>query len=178
MDITSAQRDMRTSYAGGAPGVLVSGLVWLAAGIVWASMDVEQGFVALFIGGMAIFPVSTLIARTAFRAPKTAADNPLNRLALESTFVLMAGILIGYVLLIRLPEMAIPAVSVVMGARYFIFASVYGRMLFWGLAGAICAFGTLALLGLSPPFWNLAIVIGVVELVFGMALLWLQRVSS
>lgn len=171
MDIAAAQHDMRTSYAGGAPGVLVSGLVWLIAGFVWASKGIAPGFLALFIGGMAIFPVSTLLARTLMKAPKTAADNPLNRLAMESTFVLMAGILIGYVLLIRQPELAIPAVSVVMGARYFVFASVYGRMIFWPLAGAICAVGTLTLLGLKLPLGNLALVVGAIEIVFGALLL-------
>lgn len=171
MDIATAQKEMRAAYAGGAPGVLVSGLVWLIAGAVWASKGVAPGFLALFIGGMAIFPVSTLIARKMMGAPKIGEANALNRLALESTFVLMAGILIGYVLLIRLPDLAIPAVSVVMGARYFIFASVYGRMTFWPLAGAICAVGSLALLGLKLPVVNLALIVGMIEVIFGLLLL-------
>lgn len=171
MDITRAQHDMRASYANGAPGVLISGLAWLIAGYVWTRAGVGPAFFALFIGGMAIFPVSTLLARTVMKAPKTTPNNPLNRLAVESTFVLMAGILIGYVLLVREPEMAIPAVSIVMGARYFIFASVYGRMIFWPLAAAICAVGTLALLGLKWPFGNIALAVGTIEMIFGALLL-------
>lgn len=172
MDMATAQKEMRAAYADGAPGVLVSGMVWLIAGYVWASKGIAPGFLALFVGGMAIFPVSTLLARTVLKAPKTAADNPLNRLALESTFVLMAGILIGYVLLIRQPELAIPAVSVVMGARYFIFASVYGRMTYWPLAGAICAVGSLALLGLDFLPGNVAFHVGIIEILFGV---WFLR---
>lgn len=167
MDIAFAQKEMRTGYAGGAPGVLVSGLVWLVAGYVWASKGIAPAFLALFIGGMAIFPVSTLIARKMMGAPKIGEANPLNRLALESTFVLMAGILIGYVLLVKQPELAIPAVSLVMGARYFVFASVYGRMIFWPLAGVICAVGSLALLGLTVLPGNVAFHVGSVEILFG-----------
>lgn len=171
MNIETAQQEMRAGYAGGAPGVLVSGLVWLIAGAVWANQGVVSGFIALFIGGMAIFPVSTLIARKMMGAPKVGEANALNRLALESTFTLMAGILIGYVLLVRQPDLAIPAISVVMGARYFVFASVYGRMIFWPLAGMICAAGTIALLGLKLPIGNLALIVGAIEIVFGLLLL-------
>lgn len=171
MDIAAAQQDMRKAYAEGAPGVLVSGLVWIIAGYVWATAGVERGFVALFLGGLAIFPLSTLIARKMMGAPKIGEANALNRLGLECTFVLMAGILIGYVLLVRQPALAIPAVSVVMGARYFTFATVYGRMIFWPLAGAICAVGTVALLGLTLPLGNLAFYVGAIELLFGALLL-------
>ena len=127
--------------------------------------NVMLRFLVLFAGGVLIFPVSTLLARVVFKAPRTDPANPLNRLALESTFVLMAGILIGYVLLVRSPAMAIPAISVVMGARYFTFRTIYGKAHYWALAAAICTLGTLALLGMALPLGNLALQVGVVEVV-------------
>ncbi len=177
MDIASAQLDMNRAYAGGAPGVFVSGVVWLATGLSWAMSGIPLAFAVMFVGGMAIFPLSTLIARTLLRAPQVQAGNQLNRLGLESTFSLMAGILIGYVLLVRDPQLAIPAVSVVMGARYFSFRTIYGQPLYWLFAGAICAVGTVSLLGLVFPLGNLALAIGAIELILS-ALLFTKRPAA
>lgn len=172
MNIDEAQRGISRAYVGGAPGVLVSGLVWLVAGLVWSRAGAADAFHALFVGGMAIFPVSTLVARFALRAPAVDPANPLNRLGLESTFVLLAGVLVGYVMLRVKPELAIPTVSVVMGARYFAFRTVYGQVLYWALAGAICLVGTLAVFGRLLPVGNLAVQVAVIEVGLGLVLLW------
>ena len=100
MEFGAAQRDMVAANYRGAPGVLVSGIVWLIAAGVWASAGFKLRFAALFVGGMLIMPLSLVIAR-ALNAPKLATANPLTRLALESTFLLFAGILIAYSLLGR-----------------------------------------------------------------------------
>ncbi len=166
MDMIAAQQDMRTAYVRGAPGVLVSGLVWLAAGLVWLNTGVPMGFAVLFVGGMAIVPVSLLIARAGLRAPKPAKGNPLERLGLESTLFLFAGIFIAYGLLGTLPAAVFPVMAIVIGARYFVFRSVYGELLYWALGAALVAAGVAAtVLG---PVWpgNLALVVGAIECVF------------
>lgn len=157
---------MNRAYAGGGLGVVVSGLVWLASAVIWAQMGLSAGFAALFIGGVGIFPLSTALARMLGCPPPDRA-NPLNRLALESTFALMAGILIAWVLLARQPALAIPAFAVIMGTRYFTFRTVYGVAGFWVLGGAIAAPGTLALLGRALPLGNLAAQVAAVELALG-----------
>lgn len=63
MQFDVAQREIAAANIGGAPGVLVSGLVWLVSGLIWLRVDVGTAFAALFVGGMLIVPASLLIAR-------------------------------------------------------------------------------------------------------------------
>ena len=63
MDLKAAQCGMRTDNVAGAPGVLVSGIVWVVAGLVWLRLDVTRAFAVLFFGGMAIMPSALFIAR-------------------------------------------------------------------------------------------------------------------
>lgn len=113
MDLKTAQNDMANAYVNGAPGVAVSGLAWIVAGLVWMRAGIQTGFTALFIGGMLIVPLSLVAARLLFRAPKPAKDNPLERLALESTFTLFAGIVIAYGLLQVAPAAAFPIMAII-----------------------------------------------------------------
>ncbi len=56
MTIEEAQGDMRQSYLNGGPGMMVSGVVWLAAGIV-ALVNTELiSVLVFFLGGMLIHP--------------------------------------------------------------------------------------------------------------------------
>lgn len=157
---------MAAAHVRGAPGVLVSGVVWLVAGGVWASQGVVAGFSGLFVGGILIFPLSLLISRLFFRAPKTSPGNPLERLALESTFMLFAGILFAYCFLRVAPDLAFPAMAVAIGVRYFVFRSIYGSPVYWALGGALAIAGGLGLFGLVNLPVNLALVVGAVEVVF------------
>ena len=56
MDFSAAQQDMRSAYVNGGVGVLVSGLVWVVAGLVTQNLGLQYGMAALFFGGMAIHP--------------------------------------------------------------------------------------------------------------------------
>jgi hypothetical protein len=170
MQFTTAQQEMVAAHVRGAPGVLVSGLVWLIAGWLWARYGVVDGFYALFIGGMLIFPGSLLISRVLFRAPKASPGNPLERLGLESTFILFAGILLAYCFLRVAPDLAFPAMAVAIGARYFVFRTIYGNPIFWVLGGAIAVVGGLvALAHLTLPV-NLALVVGAIEVSFSVVI--------
>ena len=55
LTIRAAQADMRNAYLDGAPGVLVSGLVWLTASVVAALGSEKASVLALLFGGAAIF---------------------------------------------------------------------------------------------------------------------------
>ena len=177
IDIEQAQLNMRAGYVAGAPGVLVSGLVWLAAGIGWAGQGARLAFTVLFLGGMLIFPLSAVISRFAFRAPAVAKDNPLNRLGLESTMPLFAGLLIAYVLLPISPPLAIALFAVTVGARYFGFATLYGDRGFWVLGSAIALVGAAFALGWIRGGLNVAMCVGIVEIGFTGLLLvrWRRR---
>ena len=170
--LAAAQNDLAHAYAGGAPGVLVSGLVWLIAGTVWQLHGTTAAFAALFFGGMAIHPLGVLIERTAFKAPKTAIGRPLETLAIEATIPLFVGVLIAWVLLVRAPDLAIPVFAAIVGARYFLFRTMYGEIAYWALGGAILLVAALALFGIGLPL-NLGFLVGIIELIA--AALILQR---
>ena len=175
MQIAAAQSDMTRAHAYGAPGVFVSGAVWLIAGVLWDRQDVVAGFYALFVGGMLIFPVSLLISRAVFRAPRTTPGNPLERLALESTFILFSGILLAYCFLRIAPELAFPAMAVSIGVRYLVFRTIYGSPVWWVLGGALAIIGTLAALAVVTLPVNLALIVGAVEIVMSAAILLLGK---
>lgn len=177
MNIATAQADFGRAYAGGAAGVLVSGLVWLIAGLVWQTAGLERAFVVLFIGGMAIHPLATLLTRFGLRCPPVNPTNPLTRLALESTIALFVGIAIAFVLLMREPALAIPAFAGIVGARYFVFRTLFGTALFWVLGGAMAWVGVAALFGWVVPLGNMALHIGVIEVLFA-AVLFARRRQS
>src|SRR5690242_1544759 len=85
MTLADAQADMRRGYFSGAPGMLTSAAVWLAAGIVALQLLPERALWTLFIGAAFIHPVSSLLARLLGRPGKHAKANPLASLAFATT---------------------------------------------------------------------------------------------
>lgn len=165
ISLAQAQGALREAYAGGGPGVLVSGLAWLAAGLAGLAWTDRAAFLTLVVGGQLIMPVSVLIARQIFKAPKLARGNPMERLAVESTFILFVGLGLGYFFYIHSPALALPVVAAVMGSRYLVFQTVYGDALYWVLAGAIVVLALAFLFLGSPLATNVALGVAAVEIV-------------
>lgn len=178
MQFATAQQEMVSAHVRGAPGVLVSGLIWLVSGWVWQGYGVANGFYALFFGGILIFPISLVISRALFRAPKASPGNPLERLALESTFILFAGMLLAYCFLRVAPELTFPAMAVAIGVRYFIFRTIYGNPVFWVLGAAIAGLGgVVAWSHLTLPV-NLALIVGAIEVGFALVIYLLGSIRK
>lgn len=175
MDFEAAQHDVAGAHIGGAPGVFVSGIVWLIAGIVWMRLGVVAAFTALSVGGMLIVPASLAIERVVFKASRAPAGNPLERLGLESAIVLFGGILIGFVLLKVASDIAIPALAISIGTRYFAFRTLYNEPFFWILGAAVAAAGAVAALRLIAWPGNLALTVGAIEIGFAALLLARRR---
>ena len=91
MNFDLAQKDMNTAYFGGGAGVLVSGLIWCLAGITALLYSAQSSMLVLFFGGMLIHPLALLLAKLLKRSAKHQPDNPLGKLALESTIILFVG---------------------------------------------------------------------------------------
>jgi hypothetical protein len=179
MDIGSAQKDIDRAYVAGAPAVLVSGLVWITAGLFLARSGTATGFAALFIGGVLIVPLALAIAKLGFRAGPITRGNPLDRLGLESTAMLFAGICLAYALLRAAPALVFPAMAISIGARYFVFRTIYDEPVYWLLGGLLAALGIAAILGLPIP-GNIALAAGSVEVIFAIILLmrWRGRAAA
>ena len=157
MTTADAQREMRTAYYGGAPGMFTSATVWLIAGIVAAFMTQERAIWTLFIGGMFIHPVSVLLTKVIGQSGKHNTSNPLGSLAMATTFWMILMMPLAYVASRLRIEWFFPAMLCIIGGRYLTFATLYGTRIYWfcgaalaiaggamGLATALPAIGALA----------------------------------
>ncbi len=145
------QREMRYAYYDGAPGVMVSGLVWVVATVVCWQMGVEQGVWTLLIGGVLIYPMGVLATKALGRPGTTDTSNALNPLAMASTIWLLLCCAMAYGLFLLKPALFFPAMLGTIGSRYLVFASVYGRAAYWVLGATLLAAAFLAFfLALAP----------------------------
>jgi len=165
MDFVDAQKDMRLAYLGGSTGVLASGLVWLASGLTGLLLSPVAAIIALFIGGTFIYPLSVLFSKLLSAAGKHKADNPLGPLALETLPILFGGLLIAFYVAQLHPNVFFPIMLLTIGARYFVFQSLYGIKEYWFLGAALIAAGVLCTV-LDLPFITGAFVGGVLEVLF------------
>jgi hypothetical protein len=149
---TQAQQDqMRHAYYDGAPGILVSGIIWLAAAGVCYLVGVNKAVWTLLIGGALIHPMSMLVTKAMGRPAKTDQANALNVLAAASTIWLIVCCAMAYGLFLLKPVLFFPALMASIGSRYLIFASVFGRSMFWALGASLIVAANLCLFaGLTP----------------------------
>lgn len=162
---TQAQADMRDGYFNGAPGVLVSGVVWLIAGVVAVMAQPRIAVWALLAGGMVIHPLSLAVGKLLGRRGAHAADNPLGVLAGEGTVWLLAGIAVAFVVSVLRLDWFFPAMLLTIGGRYLTFQTLYGLRLYWALGGALGLLGVAMAMAQVPPPLSL-FAGGAVELVF------------
>jgi hypothetical protein len=173
-DLGAAQRDMRTSYLYGAPGMLASALDWAVAGCV-ATWDTPQHAVwALFIGGVFIHPVGSLFARLLGAPGKHTAGNPLASLAMATTIWMIMMLALAYgVSLLRI-ELFFPAMLFVIGGRYLCLATLYDTRLYW-LCGAALALAGYGLAELNAPIALGGFSGAAIEAVFALLLFAMAR---
>lgn len=172
MHIVEAQRDMRRAEAGGGPGVFVSGLVWLVAALVESSRGVHAGFAALFIGGMLIFPVATILVRFVFRREGESPGNPIGRAVLESTIAMLGGLLPAYLFLKFEPAYVLPLAAIAVGTHYFAFRTAYGDIRFWILGAVIAGLGVIGIFAPATLPVGMAFLVALAEFVCAAILIW------
>ncbi len=159
------QSEMRHACYDGAPGILVSGLVWIAAALVCFEFGVNKAVWTLLIGGALIYPMGMIVTKVLGRPAMVGKTNALNQLAMASTIWLILCCAMSYGLYLLKPELFFPAMMATIGSRYLVFASVFGRAIYWVLGGILIIAANLAFFsGLAPVF--AAGLGGVIELVF------------
>lgn len=169
MLISEAQQDLRRAYVGGGPGVLTSGVVWVAAAWTQHAHGIGAGFVVLFLGGMLIFPLSKLACRFAFRRANESAGNPFGMTVLEGTIAMIGGLFAAWLFIGPKPELVFPLAAIAVGTHYFVFKTVYGDRSFWLLAAIVTAIGVADIYA-APLRGTTALLVAITELVFGAAL--------
>ena len=145
------QTEMRHAHFNGAPGILVSGLVWITAALVCHLVGIMQGVWALLIGGALIHPLGLVVTKLLGRPAKTGKANALNQLAMASTIWLILCCAMAYGLFLLNPVLFFPAMLATIGSRYMVFASIFGKAIFWVLGAALIVAANLALFTMAPP---------------------------
>lgn len=170
MKFEDAQKDMNYSYFGGGTGVLVSGIVWCIAGFV-ALLHTDVGsMLTLFFGGMFIFPVAMLLAKLLKRPGKHQAENPLGKLAIESTIILFVGLFLAFSVARLKAEWFYPIMLLTIGVRYLLFNTLYQLKTYWLLGVVLMVSGMLCIL-FNAVFILGAFIGGITEIVFSLVIL-------
>ena len=149
MNVSEAQREVRSTYIGGFVGQLVSGALWLASAALATWVSQRAGILSLVIGGMFIFPVTQLVLQGMGWPASLRPENPLRELAIETAFLVPLLLpLIGAATLYK-TAWFYPAMMMVVGAHYLPFSFLYGMRQFIALSGVLLSVGLL--LGLYAP---------------------------
>jgi hypothetical protein len=152
VNITDAQRDVRTVFVGGFAGQLVSSAVWFlsAAAATWYSARTAIGL--LVFGGMLIFPLTQLLLRLMGGPSSLPNGHPMNALGMQVAFTVPLSLpLIGAATLYR-QNWFYPAFMVVVGSHYLPFVFMYGMWQFAILAASLIAAGIVIALYLPFAF--------------------------
>jgi len=174
MKITDAQADMRQAYYGGATGALVSGTVWLVAGMIALFSTEWNSLLFFFFGGMMIFPLSMVLSKLLKRTGQHLKENPLAHTALESTVLLFIGLFIAFVVYRLQPLWFFPIMLLIIGGRYLIFNTLYGMKVYW-IFGMVLILAGVGLIVMNQPFWIGAVVGGLIEVVFAGIIFYLEK---
>ena len=174
MNIGEAQKDMREAYLGGGAGVLISSIVWLTAGVLAVYSSKQTSIIAFFLGGMLIHPIGMLVSKSFNRRGTHIKENPLGKLAMESTVILFIGLFLVYSLFQRLPNWFFPIMLMIIGVRYLIFQTIYGMKIYWGL-GLVLILAGFICLNSNQSFHISGIIGGVIEFIFSILIIQLDR---
>ncbi|HJA04280.1 MAG TPA: hypothetical protein H9800_05410 [Candidatus Microbacterium stercoravium] len=145
MDVKAAQHDVRRVYRGGFSGPLVSALIWAVASAVYQWGSITTAITVLFIGGMLIFPLSTLVLKLMGSPAFLPKGHPSIALAMQSAFTVPLGLLVAIALGTAAPSLFMPASLIIVGAHYLTFISLYGMRLYGALAVVLVAVGAAAI---------------------------------
>ncbi|MFT4714408.1 MAG: hypothetical protein ACJAXW_002687 [Candidatus Azotimanducaceae bacterium] len=170
MKFVTAQREMSFSYFGGGPGVLASGIVWSLAGFTAFLASNQVSMFVLFFGGMFIHPLGMLLSKLLKRPGNHNPENPLGKLALESTVIVFVGLFLAFYVAELKTEWFYPVMLLAIGVRYLIFNTLYGSKMYW-LLGAILMTSGVSCIVLDANFIVGAFVGGVTEIIFSIIIL-------
>ena len=155
MDISDAQREVRTRFAGGFYGQLVSGVLWLVSASLATWSTPRAAITMLVLSGFFIFLMTELLLRVAGTKNPLSADNALHYLGMQVAFVLPLSMpLLLPVGLYRL-NWFYPALMVLVGAHYIPFVFLYGMRLFAVMAAMLVGGGVVIAM-----YWSSSLSIG------------------
>ncbi|PPF62202.1 hypothetical protein C5E11_11670 [Clavibacter michiganensis] len=174
MNVSQAQADVRRVYRAGFPGPLISAVIWAVANAVFIWVSPSAAMVVLFVGGMLIFPLTTLVLKLMGGPATLPKGHPSVALAMQSAFTVPFGLLVAIVLGAYEPALFFAASLIIVGAHYLVFISLYGLRVFGVLAGVLIVLGTVVLF-LAPGLGSITGWLGAAVLAFFGAVLFRVR---
>jgi hypothetical protein len=165
MTFDDAQKEMSFAYYGGATGVFVSGVVWCLAGTTALFSSAQTSMLVLFLGGMLIHPGAIFLSKILKRSGAHQPQNPLGKLALESTAILFVGLFLAFYIAKLQADLFYPIMLLVIGVRYLVFNTLYGSKTYW-ILGVLLMLSGIACMLLGSSFYTGAVVGGITEIVF------------
>jgi hypothetical protein len=152
MHVADAQREVRTTYLGGAPGGIVSGLLWLvsAACATWGTRP--QAIWVLVLGGPLIFPLTQLLLKATGRRASLSHENPFGGLAMQIAFTIPLSLPVIAAATLARPGWFYPGFMVIVGAHYLPFIFLYGMRSFALLAAVLFGGGMVIGMRMSDQF--------------------------
>lgn len=172
MDAATAQAELRHSFVHGGPGAIVSGIIWLIAGVVAITYGIAAGFTTLFFGGMLIFPISATIVRSVCKRPAPSKLNPGGTIVLETVVPMIGGFFAAWLLMPHRPDYVFPISAIAVGAHYFGFRTAYGDMTYWVFGGVLCAIAYASLFINSDFSGYVPFAVAIIEFGFGIWFVW------
>ena len=152
MNISDAQRDVRSDFLGGFPGQLVSSLVWLLSAVLATWQSPKSAIIALVVGGFFIFPLTQLLLRLMGRPASLPKGHPMNALGMQIAFTLPFNLpLVAAATFYRL-NWFYPAFMIALGTHYLPFIFSYGMPQFGVLAALLIGAGLIIGLYMSSVF--------------------------
>jgi hypothetical protein len=141
VNISDAQRDVRSVFLGGFAGQLVSSLVWLLSAVFATWRSPKSAIIAVLAGGFFIFPLTQLLLRLMGRRASLPKGHPMNALGMQVAFTLPFNLpLVAAASLYRL-NWFYPALMIALGTHYLPFIFIYGMPKFGVLAALLIGAG-------------------------------------
>ena len=141
MEIRTAQEEVRAVYLNGAIGQAVSGLIWLISSALAARVNFNYGVIALFLGGIFIFPLTQLVLKLMRRRATLSRENPFSQLAMQVAFIIPLMIPVIWAAAQGNGRWFFPAFMIVVGAHYLPFMTLYGMWQYAVLAAVLIGGG-------------------------------------
>lgn len=167
MELDEYQNELRHSYVRGGPGAIVSGFVWLSAGVTTQYSSVAYGFAVLFFAGMFIFPISKLVLKMFFSRTPESETNPGGLIVIETVFPMIGCLFAAWLILPYRPEYVFPVASIAVGAHYFGFRTAYGDWTYWLFGVVLCLIASFAIIFDLPSRESVPFIVASVEIIFG-----------
>jgi hypothetical protein len=141
MNISDAQKDVRSVFFGGFAGQLVSSLVWFLSAALATWHSTKSAIVALVAGGFFIFPITQLLLRFMGRPSSLPKGHPMNALGMQVAFMLPLNLPVVAAATAYRLDWFYPAVMIVLGTHYLPFVFMYGMPQFGVLAAFLIGAG-------------------------------------